>query len=452
MILPSNPTASAIAFLRNSWDKGIGIVTGLRYNSNMSSNEDPGSPTIDRLLNLGPGPDMAALLATISKEELSAADRVHLMQAHQKMVSYYQAELYSDMVALWQRDQSDGDLGEHFAFVVSESRASLHLTRRAAETELGTAIDLTERAPLIGDSLRRGEIDLRRAKVFGYATVHLADDIRRVVIEQTIGDARYLTGGQLQALLRRVCIKADAEDAQRRYERLVSDRRVISDSDPDGTASLMGLDLPPERVQAALDYITSLAKSLTGANDQRTLDQLRADIFLDLLAGHPLAKGGRGKGMVDIHVSLATLAGLADDPGELGGYGPVVADIARQVARAQPESPWRYAVTEPDCGEIIEEGVVRRRPLAAQRRQVEQRNPRCIFPGCRMPANQCDLDHRKRWVEAKETKTENLVPLCRHDHWVRHRAGWEHKPLPDNDHLWTSPLGLQYTTSGRPPP
>jgi Domain of unknown function (DUF222) len=433
-------------------DKGIGIVTGFRYDSNMGSNEVLGSPKIGQLLNVSPGPDMAALLATISKEELSAADRVHLMQAHQKMVSYYQAELYSDMVALWQHDQGDQDLGEHFAFVVSELRAALHLTRRAAETELGTAIDLIERAPLIGDSLLRGEIDLRRAKVFGYATVHLPDEIRRAVIEHTIGDARYLTGGQLRALLRRVCIKVDPEAAQRRYEKLVSDRRVISDSDPDGTASLMGLDLPPERVQAAMDYVTSLAKSLVGANDDRTLDQLRADIFLDLLAGHPLTKGGRGKGMVDIRVDLATLACLADDPGELGGYGPVIADIARQVARAQPESQWRYAVTNPGSGEILGEGVIRRRPSASQRRQVEHRNPRCIFPGCRMPARQCDLDHRKRWIEAKETKTENLVPLCRHDHWVRHRAGWEHKPLPDNDHLWTSPLGLQYTTSGRPPP
>ena len=108
----------------------------------MSSSGELASPPIDQLLSLNPGPDMAARLATISKEDLSAADRVHLMRAHQKMVSYYQAELYSDMAALWQHDQGDGDLGEHFAFVVSEPRASHQLTRRAAETELGTAIDL----------------------------------------------------------------------------------------------------------------------------------------------------------------------------------------------------------------------------------------------------------------------------------------------------------------------
>ena len=128
-----------MASFRNSWNKGIGIVTGLRYNTNMSSSGKLGSPTIDQLLNLSPGPEMAALMATISKEELSAADRVRLMQAHQKMVSYYQAELYSDMVSLWQRHQSDEDLGEHFALVVSELRAALHLTRRAAEAELETA-------------------------------------------------------------------------------------------------------------------------------------------------------------------------------------------------------------------------------------------------------------------------------------------------------------------------
>lgn len=418
----------------------------------MSSSGEFGSEAIGHLAELKPGPEMAAFLATISKCDLMPADRVHLMQAHQRMVSFYQAEMYSDMVAVWEHDQGE-DLGEHFAFVVSELRAALRLTRRAAEIELGTAIDLFERTPLLGSSLRGGEIDLRKARVFGYGTAHLPDELRQKVIEQTLGEARRLTGGQLQALLRKVCIKVDPDEAQRRYESLVSDRRVVAQPDLDGTASLLGLDLPPERVQAAMNYITSLAKGfIRSEDDNRTIDQLRADIFLDLLAGHPLANGARGKGLVDIHVDLATLADLADDPGELGGYGPVIADIARQVAESQPEAHWRYVVTDRPGGGIVSDGTIRRRPLASQRRQVENRNPRCIFPGCRMPARQCDLDHRQRWVEVKETKTDNLVPLCRHDHWVRHGAGWQHKPLPDGDHLWTSPLGLQYTTSGRPPP
>jgi hypothetical protein len=35
---------------------------------------------------------------------------------------------------------------------------------------------------------------------------------------------------------------------------------------------------------------------------------------------------------------------------------------------------------------------------------------------------------------------------------IRHLAGWKYERLADGDYLWTSPLGLRYTTSGRPPP
>lgn len=70
-----------------------------------------------------------------------------------------------------------------------------------------------------------------------------------------------------------------------------------------------------------------------------------------------------------------------------------------------------------------------------------------------MPARQCDLDHRIPWVKRHETSTAGLVPGCRHDHVVvRHGIGWRHEPLSGGDHLWTSPLGHRYTTSGREPP
>jgi hypothetical protein len=35
---------------------------------------------------------------------------------------------------------------------------------------------------------------------------------------------------------------------------------------------------------------------------------------------------------------------------------------------------------------------------------------------------------------------------------LRHKFGWTYKPIPGGDYLWTSRLGLKYTTSGRPPP
>ena len=73
------------------------------------------------------------------------------------------------------------------------------------------------------------------------------------------------------------------------------------------------------------------------------MDQRRADVAVDLLTGHskPL-----GRGMVDLTVDLRTLFGLAEDPGELGGWGPVVADIARQVTDRQTDGRWQATVID----------------------------------------------------------------------------------------------------------
>ena len=95
-------------------------------------------------------------------------------------------------------------------------------------------------------------------------------------------------------------------------------------------------------------------------------------------------------------------------------------------------------------------GTTKRRPTASMRRTVEATYRTCIFPGCRMPARGCDLDHRIPWAEGGHTSTECLAPLCRHDHCIRHR-GWTYRQLLNGDHLWTSPLNHTYTTSGTPP-
>ena len=180
--------------------------------------------------------------------------------------------------------------------------------------------------------------------------------------------------------------------------------------------------------------------------DPRSIDQLRADIFLDLLHGRAHQPGDRGT--VDITVELTTLAGLSETPGELNGYGPVIADIARQVAHEQTRSTHRVTVTE--NGEPVWTGTTRRRPTVHQTRQIEVQNPTCVFPGCRMPATECDLDHTRAWAEGGPTITDNLSPLCRHDHRLKH-SGWRMKRIRPGIYQWTSPLGHTYTTGPDPP-
>jgi len=207
-------------------------------------------------------------------------------------------------------------------------------------------------------------------------------------------------------------------------------------------------DLPPDRVAAVMDRLTDIAFGLRSPDEPRTLDQLRADVFLDLLEGTSSYQAGRGT--VDIRVDLTTLAELDDKAVELAGFGPVVADIARQTIERQARSQWTFTVVDPTTGAVVHAGTTRRRPNSAQRRLVAAREPTCVFPGCRMPARQCDLDHRIPWSEGGRTTVDQLVPLCRHDHVVRHQAGWVHNLDPAGDHQWTSPIGTIYTTTRAP--
>lgn len=250
------------------------------------------------------------------------------------------------------------------------------------------------------------------------------------------------------ARIRKLVISLDPDLARDRYEKAVEDRRVVLEPNDHGTSNLSGIDLPAVEAQAAMRRINTLAKAARTADDPRTMDQVRADVYLDILSGRHL-KQGKGRGMVDISVELTTLAGLDNHPGDLHGYGPVIADVARQVATEQSDAEHRVTVTE--RGEPIWTGITRRRPTTHQKRQVEARNPTCAFPGCRLPAAACDLDHTVAYSDGGPTEVSNLAPLCRHDHRLKHQAGWKLQRTAPGTYRWTSPLGHVYTVEPEPP-
>ena len=409
---------------------------------------DEGIPS--GLDEMEPGPILAAFLSGIDVTHISGYARIVVLRAHQRLVSHYTASLYADMAAVVDiLDDDETKRSDAAEAAAAEVRAALHLTRRCADNEISIALELATRLPQIRDMLATGVLDMRRARVLLDGTSHLSDDIARRVVEQIADDAATFTTGQLRARLRRLCIEAEPDDATRRYEDAVQERRIAVEANDSGTANLLGMDLPPDRVTAAAQRINRIARSLRHNDEDRTMDQLRADVYLDLLCGTNHTTTSRG--VVDLRIDLTTLAELNNHPGDLAGYGPVIADIARRVAKDETDTEWRYTITNPNNGQPIHTGTTRRRPSAAQRRNVEARNPICVFPGCRMPAISSDLDHRTRWADGGATEEGNLGPLCRHDHCIRHQHGWTYRPLPNGNHQWTSRLGHTYTTSGTPP-
>ena len=85
-------------------------------------------------------------------------------------------------------------------------------------------------------------------------------------------------------------------------------------------------------------------------------------------------------------------------------------------------------------------------PAAALDRFTRARDRRCRFPGCRTPAQRCDLDHNTPWPAGPTSQT-NLCCLCRHHHRLRHHApGWTIHRHPDGTLEWTLPGGHTITT------
>jgi hypothetical protein len=412
------------------------------------------------LADMEPGPVMGALLSSINVSEVSGHDQVIVLAAHDRMASHHAAGRYRAMAAVHttmlnfdgyaQRWEDAADSAS------AEVRAALHLTRRTSDNELALALTLHRRLPRLAEMLETGSLDLRRARTIDSATIHLTDARAQTVVDEIAGVASELTTGQLRARIQKLCIDVDPDDAHDRYERSVADRRIVMEATENGTANLLGMDLPPDTAGAIRRFIQATAMSLHVKGESRTMDQLRADVYMDLLQGimpSGCEESSMGTtGGVEIVCNLATLTELADHPGELSGYGPVIADIVRQVARRQIDSDWRYTIVD-DTGQPAHVGTTSRRPTPTQKRRIRARYRTCVFPGCRMPSIVCDIDHSVAVADGGETCDCNLAPLCRHDHCIKHANGWIYKVRADNRIQWTSRLGHTYTTPpNRAPP
>ena len=398
-----------------------------------------------------PGHEMACVLSAINVDDCTGYDRIRVLKAHEKMRSFHSAQLYQAMTSVVEAVDTE-DMATEFVeeAAAAEVAAALKWTRRAADGEMCFAIDLRQRLPQVWRALAEGRIDVRRAKVMVRATAHVPAATAHTIIEAIIDQAHRFTTGQLNARLRKLCVEADPDEAERRYESAFAERRITTVADDAGTAHLFSMDLPPHRLTAGMKRINDLAQSLRRPGETRTIDQLRADVLLDLLEGTGVAtQSGRGTNI--IHTTLESLTKLSNHPGELAGYGPVIADIARQVVDKQRDGEWRWVLEDSETWLTLGNGTTRRRPTTQQRRDVETRSPTCIHPGCRMPAAESDLDHRIPWAQQRRTHTDNLAPLCRYHHRIKHEAGWKYKAASGGDYVFTTPLGHAYTTSGRSP-
>ncbi|GAA1292590.1 hypothetical protein Psi02_50100 [Planotetraspora silvatica] len=71
--------------------------------------------------------------------------------------------------------------------------------------------------------------------------------------------------------------------------------------------------------------------------------------------------GGRRAAAGEVRVRVTTLVHLDDLPGELAGWGPIHAHLARRLVKQQISGEWRFAVCDED-GRLVHAGITGHRP------------------------------------------------------------------------------------------
>jgi Domain of unknown function (DUF222) len=422
------------------------------YQPGIAQPESIPAALVTDLVWLPAGVMLAVALSQVDRERLSGFDRVSLLKARARQIAHDQAELLADIQSI---SEGVGDLVNHpepddratFDTTASELSAALSLTRRASEMQTALAFDLCIRLPSVWKALSEGVIDLARARVLADQTCHIPRELAQRVCETALEKAPTQTTGQLRALIQKLIFSTDPAAAKDRYEQRLGERRVICEPTEDGTANLCGFDLPADDANRAMRRINRLAHTAKRNGDGRRIDQIRADVYLQLLTGNEEDKVS-DRGVVDIRADLSTLLGFDDNPGEIPGWGPVIADVLRQIIDESHDGDWRFGIY--DQGQLLGVIPTRRRPTAAQKRYVETRDPECVFPTCRFDSIQCDIDHQYPWAQHHRTIIEELEPLCRYHHQQKH-GNWKLTRNTAGGYAWTSPLGHTYTTGPDPP-
>lgn len=285
-------------------------------------------------------------------------------------------------------------------FCSDELAAALAITKRAAERMLEVAYDLAFRLPRTCRALREGRIDSYKAQIIAEMT-RLLDDAGAAAAEalilEGITDLSDKTPPQIRARVGRAIVRINPDAARQRRERAQRDAQVRLWREDEGTAALGGFGLPPAEALAADQMISSRAQELRAAGLEGTLDQLRVRAYLDVLLGQDSSpiladddpsrrppadsastnrsgstdkgcgtdKGGsthegatadkgasnetRLAARINLTVPLATLLGLAERPGEMGGFGPIDPELARTLATtaaSHPATIWCLTVTD----------------------------------------------------------------------------------------------------------
>jgi hypothetical protein len=330
----------------------------------------------------------------------------------------------------------------------AELSLALCLSPRSAAAVIATAEALTTRLPETFALMERGSLDLLRARKVTVATAWLSDEAARTADAELAPRLPGKNATQVRKAAAYAAQKADPEGDDRRTRMRRENRRFTLTHRQPGTAKLTVNEAPVDKAVAAYTRVDRLARSLKTKEEPRTLDQLRADVTLDLLL---CAEGGGATPRIEgyLYMDLHTYLGLNSTPAELSGHGPISAALARELLSG-PDTVLRRIITDPLTGQAQDLGRTPYRPTASTAEFVRVRDRECRRPGCTRPAHACEADHIVDERDGGPARTASLAAFCSCDYHLKDEPGWQYDMSEDGTLTITTPAGLVHRST--PPP
>jgi len=427
------------------------------------------SSTVAELLCAIPGAMTLARLSEINPDSLNASDRIDFLTALDRQDGWLYALRQRAIAAVAGLTPSEG--GGPLSGVDESERedisTALRLAPATAQSRIDIARTLVNNLPNTCSALVTGEISSAHATVIARETaIAIRDGAPESIVfeieQRAIAYAEFHTPGQLANHVRKSVALFAPEEFEETVSRATALRRISCYNEADGMSAVVAI-LPAAEAQVVMNSIEAfilrqdqLQDQLGGvhsreAAEKLTIDQRRADALSSICANFlseisETVTPQRRPLTVNVTIDLPTLLGLAENPGQLAGYGPIPAAVARELAS---DAKWKRFITEPQTGNLLDFGRESYEPPQNLKDFLIARDRTCRFPGCRRSALLSDLDHAESWESGGSTSPDNIGALCRRHHRLKTHDGWGIESFADGSCTWTSPLGKKFFTPAR---
>ncbi|GAA5115246.1 HNH endonuclease signature motif containing protein [Alloalcanivorax gelatiniphagus] len=393
--------------------------------------------------------------AAAGLDQAALVDVIGELETLGRMTSAAQASLTARLDELLTAEQAEAgarpeDIGKGVAHVVAAARQeSPHRGRR----HLGLARVVPVELPHTWAAWQEGRIDEWTATVVARETACLPLEHRMAVDETVCGDSdalAALSARQLLARLRSESERLDPAACVARRRHAESERRVTLRPAPDSMTWLTAL-LPVKEGVAVYTTLTREADRARSDGDERGRGQVMADFLVATMLG---ATRDKPANPVELGVVMtdAALFGGADDEAHLDGFGPIPAELAREIVCGTLDADELVSIrrlySSPETGELVSMDSRRRRFSGNLARFIRLRDRACRTPWCDAPVRH--IDHVEEASDDGPTSAHNGAGLCEACNYAKTAHRWRARAEPNGSVTTTLPTG--HTVSSRPPP